>query len=786
MKARIIALVLACLMLLGNFSSVAALTDVDNTKYESAVESLEILGIVNGYEDGTYKPEKEVTRAEMAKLLVVAIGMDTAADLYKGTTRFTDIAANHWATGFINIAVDKGIINGYPDGTFAPDAPVKYSEAITMVVRALGYKTMVEDFGTWPINYIAKAQDLKILKDVEYKDYTHNATRGNTALLLWNALTIPTWGVIGQTQGDGLSYNYTDSLLTQHFENYTYVKDLVVKGIKVENEKVYVSFDKELYTELEKDTDFLNLLGRTVTVLYNVEDDKIVLLTPSIEDKVVCGNRDKLVEDDYVFGSGEKIWGTANSGDKDYTVGVIVEDEEIEYSTRYALEDSVVVEKVELKNDNKILKINSTELSIPEEAIVLVDGVWGTIEDVKVGDVITVLEEDELYIVARNAIVGDLEDITKSANNYYITIDGVKYDIPDIITNIEVLNSKDEVIKKETLYSILKDKDSKYWDKEVVVDRDFLGNIVRITTDEIIEKDMGNFCVVNKDIWSEKIEGDLYRYIKLNGNAHIIKDNAIESGDIHSGDAAYVKLDKKDRVEEIYSLKNLPNHTFEIATADKDLYKDNKINDKYRVVSNTVIVKISEVKEDKKVIEYTSKIVGIEALEGVTEATLVFDKDEKYGKIAYIFVEQDAKDTDKRYGLVTEFIEGRGGYGYLVIDGEEEKIEDENAESYSGDIIEYTINDTIEVSNIYDTSLLEPKYVVSSVDADGLYYELDGLNGYYSLEEKVKDLRVLYVEYEDNAFVSVEEIDVEDAKVEKDDILVRKASDGLFFIIREK
>lgn len=784
MKARIISLVLTFLMLLGSFSSVAALTDVDNTKYESAVESLEILGIVNGYEDGTYRPEKEVTRAEMAKLLVVAIGMDTAADLYKGTTKFADVDTDHWATGFINIAVDKGIINGYPDGTFAPDAPVKYSEAITMVVRALGYKTMVEDFGTWPINYIAKAQDLKILKDVEYKNYTHNATRGNTALLLWNALTIPTWGVIGQTQGDGLSYNYTDSLLTQHFEDYTYVKDLVVKGIKVENEKVYISFDKKLYTELEKDTDFLNLLGRTVTVLYSIEDDKIVLLTPSIEDKVVCGNRDELVEDDYVFGSGEKIWGTANSGDKDYTVGVIVEDEEIKYSTRYALEDSVVVEKVELKNDNKILKINSTELSIPEKAIVLIDGVWGTIEDVKVGDVITVLEENELYIAARNAIVGDLEGITKSANGYYMTIDGEKYDIPDSITFIEVLNSKDEVVKTETLRSILKDKDSKYWDREVIVDRDFLGNIVRITTEEVIEKDMGNFCIVNKDIWSEKIEGDLYRYIKLNGNAHIIKDNAIESGDIYSGDVVYVKLDKKDRVEEIYSLDNLPNHTYEIATAEKDLYKDNKINDKYRVVSNTVIVKISEVKEDKKVIEYTSKIVGTEALEGITEATLVFDKNEKYGKIAYIFVEQDAKDTNKKYGLAT-FVED-SGYEYLEIDGEWYEIEDENAESYSGDIIEYTVNDTIEVSNIYDTSLLEPKYVVSSVDADGLYYELDGLNGYYSLEEKIKDLRVLYVEYEDNAFVSVEEIDVEDAKVEKDDILVRKASDGLFFIIREK
>ena len=59
-----------------------------------------------------------------------------------------------------------------------------------MAIRVLGYKTVVEAKGTWPTNYIAKAQELKVLNDVDYKSYSEGATRGNVALLIWNMLRI--------------------------------------------------------------------------------------------------------------------------------------------------------------------------------------------------------------------------------------------------------------------------------------------------------------------------------------------------------------------------------------------------------------------------------------------------------------------------------------------------------------------------------------------------------------------------------------------------------------------
>ena len=85
---RILSLVLALSMVLGMFSFVSAgsLKDIEGTKYEAAVEALMELGVVNGYPDGTYLPNNVVTRAELAKLLVTAFGLEPAAEAASGVT----------------------------------------------------------------------------------------------------------------------------------------------------------------------------------------------------------------------------------------------------------------------------------------------------------------------------------------------------------------------------------------------------------------------------------------------------------------------------------------------------------------------------------------------------------------------------------------------------------------------------------------------------------------------------------------------------------------------------
>lgn len=166
------------------------LTDIAGTKYEEAVNCLVKLEVINGYQDSTFRPENKITRAEMAKILLTAKG--EKVDLSKvDSTYFEDVTSEHWALAYINAAYENKLIEGYEDKTFRPDEEVTYAEAITMVIRMLGYRSNVEmSTKAWPENYLAKAKSLKILKNVSYTEHREDALRGEVANLVWNALNV--------------------------------------------------------------------------------------------------------------------------------------------------------------------------------------------------------------------------------------------------------------------------------------------------------------------------------------------------------------------------------------------------------------------------------------------------------------------------------------------------------------------------------------------------------------------------------------------------------------------
>ncbi len=148
---RELSLVLALSMVLGmcSFAFAASdLSDVEGQYYQAAVEALVELGVVNGYPDGTYKANEVVTRAELAKMLVICLGQGNGINTAGSDTQFSD-ADNQWFSGYVNIATQYNVIVGYPDGTFRPDDTVTYAEAVTMALRALGYKNVVESAGTF-------------------------------------------------------------------------------------------------------------------------------------------------------------------------------------------------------------------------------------------------------------------------------------------------------------------------------------------------------------------------------------------------------------------------------------------------------------------------------------------------------------------------------------------------------------------------------------------------------------------------------------------------------------
>ena len=166
----------------------AAYNDTEGTACEGAVNVLSALGVVSGYEDGSYKPEQVVTRAEMAKLIITALGVD---DYAKATvSQFTDMSGASWAIPYVEYAANLGIVNGYGGGLFGPSDTVTYEQALTMVVRALGYTDEAKEMnGTWPAIYVQKASALGLLEDVE-NGGTIGANRGDVAIILYNALEV--------------------------------------------------------------------------------------------------------------------------------------------------------------------------------------------------------------------------------------------------------------------------------------------------------------------------------------------------------------------------------------------------------------------------------------------------------------------------------------------------------------------------------------------------------------------------------------------------------------------
>ena len=194
---KVLALVLALSMILSTFTALTltasaaaqpTFSDIAGTSYEDAVEVLAALGIVAGYEDGTFGGDKVVTRAEMAAFIVRALGLSAANT---GISNYTDVAADHWAIGSIDIASNKKIIVGNGDGTFAPDTQVTYEAAVKMLVCALGFEVRAVKQGGWPTGYVIEGAAIGLTDGITGINGTDGCNRGVVAALLYNALEIP-------------------------------------------------------------------------------------------------------------------------------------------------------------------------------------------------------------------------------------------------------------------------------------------------------------------------------------------------------------------------------------------------------------------------------------------------------------------------------------------------------------------------------------------------------------------------------------------------------------------
>ena len=328
---KVLAMLVVFMMVVSTVAFAGSFTDVaDTSSYSTAIEVGTDLNLFKGYEDGTFAPEGEITRAEFAAIVVRLKGQEAQANGAKAATMFADVPADHWAAGYVNIAVQAGIINGYGDGNFGPEDQVEYQDAITMMVRALGYEPAIGAAG-YPTGYLTKAGELGLTTNVNGTNGVA-INRGAVAQIAFNALDVPLmtqsgYGTFTQyvvNDGYSATTGTTNVKKTLLSENHNIVK---LQGIIESStdstsasttitDKVYVDVTNALYNKFGisdrnmevGDSDAMKFVGKKAIIFveYNEFEDVCTikaLYESNVGDTLVIDLADieEYVEPDYTY-----------------------------------------------------------------------------------------------------------------------------------------------------------------------------------------------------------------------------------------------------------------------------------------------------------------------------------------------------------------------------------------------------------------------------------------------------------------------------------------------------
>ncbi len=164
------------------------LTDVDSIEHKEAVELFNKIGIITGYEDGSFGPEKTITREQAAKIIaIMALGNDAASKLGVEKAPFPDVPATSQFAGYIGYCASTGIINGYNDGTFKPKGTLTGYQFAKMLLGVLGYGVKDEYVGTnWALNVARDGATIGLFDDATVTAGLIN--RDNATQIAFNAL----------------------------------------------------------------------------------------------------------------------------------------------------------------------------------------------------------------------------------------------------------------------------------------------------------------------------------------------------------------------------------------------------------------------------------------------------------------------------------------------------------------------------------------------------------------------------------------------------------------------
>ncbi len=357
----------------------AAFSDQSKIKNTEAVDACTALNIIGGYPDGSFKPEGNITRAEVTKMICVALnGGKNPAVSTNTTPTFSDVRNNAnaaWAEGYIESCAAQGIVSGVGGGKFAPNGNVTGVQLAKMLLVSLGYKSENEGFtgNAWATNVNVRAAQKGLYEGLEKMDTNAAITRDNAAQMVWNALNAYEveykTTLVTDSKGQLTSQITVQDKLVQGIDGFvkmTLLEDkyeaVTVKGIldvvkfndndntyntQLDLIAPYDNSDYEYEDTFDADKDYSDLMGQQVKAMYTIDKKS--------KDVTLLG----------IYASDKNKTVTALGTDMDYSSDTKVEINNKDYELATTKAGSLNVKVVAPNGDDaSYVKINGTDVRV--------------------------------------------------------------------------------------------------------------------------------------------------------------------------------------------------------------------------------------------------------------------------------------------------------------------------------------------------------------------------------------------------------------------------------------
>ena len=456
----------------------AAFSDQSKIKNTEAVDACTALNIIGGYPDGSFKPEGNITRAEVTKMICVALnGGKNPAVSTNTTPTFSDVRNNAnaaWAEGYIESCAAQGIVSGVGGGKFAPNGNVTGVQLAKMLLVSLGYNSDTEKFtgNAWATNVNVLATQKGLYKGLEKMDVSAALTRDNAAQMIWNAL-----------QATEVEYRYTldgsngnlsskaqvvdkthreagtdvdSTLLWDKYGAYVNVGTLV--SVDGEDLKIAMSTadkaDSDTYNDsfTKLSNDYSSLLGQKVKVIFKKSNN--VLGVYSTEDNTIYNTVVNAIEKDgtkvkfdgnsysvenegiVVYVDGNPITQTTGSGNNTVTTNKKIDLANFDDAVGTKIVDSLASDNC--KSPNFIKFVDSDDNGKIDTALIttvtIAKVTYVSSKEIIAGNVSYKYDDENIakdiakddYVVITNNLFDECKDVVKAEKLSNVSLSGKK------------------------------------------------------------------------------------------------------------------------------------------------------------------------------------------------------------------------------------------------------------------------------------------------------------------------------------------------------------------------